>query len=224
MQAAKKKTRLTQDERRTDAKRRLREAGLYLFALEGYGAVTLGAISLKAGFSRTLAQYHYPDKKALALELLRDRIVRDNHIELLQAQETDDPEKVWSRLLNHLKTLKHYYVELHASDKTNIEANGEMAIHAAAFISKDPEFRACVEEQSKNQVARIENLLEICRSGGLIPQASNVRALAILYVQSIWSLAQTLYTSPFARKSIGQSFEQLSLLFEALRRSHELNS
>lgn len=217
MQALERKVRATQEERRRDAKRRLREAALYLFAKDGYDAVTLGAISLKAGFSRTLAQYHYPDKEALALELLRDRIVRDNHIDLVDIAPDDTPAQAWNALITHLQTLKTYYVEMHAGDTPNLAANGEMAIHAAAFISKDPEFRACVEEQSRDQVSRIETLLEICRKGGLIGEASNVHALAILYVQSIWSLAQTLYTSPFARQSIGQSFDQLAVLLDGLR-------
>ena len=217
MQALEKKGRTTQEERRRDAKRRLRDAALYLFAQEGFDAVTLGAISLKAGFSRTLAQYHYPDKEALALELLRDRILRDNHIDLVDIAPDKSPEQAWHALMTHLKTLKTYYVEMHAGEQPNIAANGEMAIHAAAFISKDEEFRACVEEQSRDQVSRIEKLLDMSRRGGLIADATNVHALAILYVQSIWSLAQTLYTSPFARHSIGQSFDQLAVLLEGLR-------
>lgn len=224
MQALEKKPRATQEERRRDAKRRLKEAALYLFAREGYDAVTLGAISLKAGFSRTLAQYHYPDKQALAFGLLRDRILRDNHIELLDRARDTSPEKAWDALLTHLQTLKHYYVALHAGDEPNMQANGEMAIHAAALISKDPAFRACVEEQSRDQVGRIEALLGICRKGGLIPETADVHALAILYVQSIWSLAQTLYTSPFARKTIAHSFDQLGVLFQALRTNHQVKT
>lgn len=218
------KVRPTQEERTREAKRRLREAALYLFATEGYDVATLGAISLKAGFSRTLAQYHYPDKKALALELLRERILRDNHIQLVQTTPDIEPEKAWRALLTHLETLKNYYVEMHAGDEVNVDANGEMAIHAAAFISQDPEFRDCVEEQSRDQVQRIERLLEISRQGGLIAESSNVRALAILYVQSIWSLAQALYTSPFARKSISDSFDQIALLFNALRCDRQVPS
>lgn len=211
----------TQEERTRKAKRRLRESALHLFAAQGYEATNLGAISLKAGFSRTLAQYHYPDKKTLALELLQERILRDNHVHLVQSSPNDEPIKAWNTLLTHLATLKDYYVQMHAGEVPNVKANGEMAIHAAAFISKDPEFRTCVEEQSRDQVKRIEQLLEICRKGKLIPDSTNVRGLAILYVQSIWSLAQALYTSPFARDSIGEAFDQLSYLFASLRREVE---
>lgn len=216
MQAV-QKVRPTQEQRTREAKRRLGKAALHLFAKDGYEATTLGAISLKAGFSRTLAQYHYPDKKSLALELLRDRIVRDNHVQLVQSAPDLNPEQAWSALFTHLETLRDYYLEMHAGKNPNLDANGEMAIHAAAFTSSDPEFRECVEEQSRGQVKRIEQLLKICRKGGLIAPASNVRALAFLYVQSIWSLSQALYTSPFARKTIGEAFDQLALLFESLR-------
>lgn len=219
MQAA-VKNRATQEERTQEAKRRLREAALLLFADGGYDAATLGSISLKAGFSRTLAQYHYPDKKALALELLRDRILRDNHIQLVESSSIDTAEQAWAALFTHLETLKHYYIEMHAGKKPNPKANGEMAIHAAAFISKEDDFRACVEEQARDQVQRIEQLLETCRKGGLVAKTTNTHALAILYVQSIWSLAQALYTSPFARKTIGEAFDQLSLLLKGLKREN----
>jgi len=209
--------RATQEDRTREAKRRLRETALLVFADGGYDAASLGSISLKAGFSRTLAQYHYPDKKTLALELLRDRIVRDNHIQLVESSSHDTAEQAWAALFTHLDTLKNYYIEMHAGKKPNPKANGEMAIHAAAFISQEEDFRACVEEQARDQVQRIEQLLETCRKGGWIAKSSNTHALAILYVQSVWSLAQALYTSPFARKSIGEAFDQLSLLFRGLK-------
>lgn len=210
--------RATQEDRTREAKRRLRETALLVFADGGYEAATLGSISLKAGFSRTLAQYHYPDKKTLALELLRDRIVRDNHIQLVESSPHDTAEQAWAALFTHLNTLKDYYIEMHAGKKLNPRANGEMAIHAAAFISKDDDFRACVEEQARDQVQRIGQIFETCRRGGWIAKTTNTHALAILYVQSIWSLAQALYTSPFARKSIGDAFDQLSLLLNGLKR------
>lgn len=77
----------TQEERTSDAKMRLREAALFLFAQDGYERTTLATISLRAGFSRTLAQYHYEDKASLALEILEEQILRDNHIKLTECPE-----------------------------------------------------------------------------------------------------------------------------------------
>ena len=89
----------TQEERTEAAKERIRDAALTLFGDNGYEATTLAAISLKAGFSRTLAQYHYPDKADLALELLDERIRRDNHLDLLACSMETSPEVAWARLI-----------------------------------------------------------------------------------------------------------------------------
>jgi AcrR family transcriptional regulator len=78
MSPAGQRTRRTQIERTDEAKARIRVAALELFALQGYEATNLAEISLRAGYSRALAQYHYADKSALAIELLEARMRRGN--------------------------------------------------------------------------------------------------------------------------------------------------
>ncbi|MBK9009378.1 TetR/AcrR family transcriptional regulator [Novosphingobium sp.] len=134
----------TQEERTEEAKARLRDAALELFAADGYDATTLAAISLHAGFSRTLAQYHYPDKGALALELLEERILRDNHLELLDCPPDASAQQAWAALQKHLSEVTEYYGALHGGAQKSAKLRGEMAIHAAALMGSDEAISARV--------------------------------------------------------------------------------
>lgn len=207
----------TQEERTEAAKERIRDAALWLFGENGYEATTLAAISLKAGFSRTLAQYHYPEKADLALELLDERIRRDNHLELLNCSGGSDAEQAWDCLILHLEAVAAYYGSLHGSGQHSMVVRGEMALHAAALIGADEALSARVHDLTVDLIGRIERLFEICRKAELIPVKSDSHALAILHVHSIWGLAQALYANPKGGKPIAAAFEQIRVLLEALR-------
>lgn len=207
----------TQEERTEDAKARLREAALALFAADGYEATSLAAISLKAGFSRTLAQYHYSDKQALALELLEERVLRDNHLDLLDCPADTGGERAWQALIDHLGAVSDYYGSLHGGTAQSVKLRGEMAIHAAALMGCDEAISASVGRLTSDLIARIERLLEICRREGMIPAATDVHAVAVLHVHSIWGLALALFANPRGARQVRAAFEQIGVLLEALR-------
>jgi AcrR family transcriptional regulator len=207
----------TQEERTEAAKQRLQEAALAVFGQVGYDAATLSAISLKAGFSRTLAQYHYPDKSALALELLDDRINRDNHLELLDCPDDAGAPAAWDCLIRHLNAVADYYGRLHGSCDVSVTVRGEMALHSAALMGSDPAMTARVHALTIDLIARIERLFEICRKDGWIAEASNSHALAILHVHSIWGLAQALFANPKGIRPVMAAFAQIGVLLNALR-------
>ena len=207
----------TQEERTEAAKARLRGAALGLFGEQGYEATTLAAISLKAGFSRTLAQYHYPDKADIAVEILEDRLLRDNHLELLDCPDDAAPAQAWDCLIRHLDAVAHYYGNLHGTNERNVIVRGEMALHAAALMGADAALTAKVHERTVDLIARIERLFEICRKGDFIAADSDSHALAILHVHSIWGLALALFASPKATKPIAAAFQQIRVLVDALR-------
>jgi len=208
----------TQVERTEAAKKRIREAALWLFGQNGYEVTTLSAISLKAGFSRTLCQYHYAEKSDLALELLDERIRRDNHLELLNCDDTSDAHRAWASLIRHLDAVKAYYGNLHGLSDHGMVVRGEMALHAAALMGVDAALSARVHELTVDLIGRIERLFEICRKAELIPYESDAHALAVLHVHSIWGLAQALYANPRGGKAIGAAFDQVRFLLDALRR------
>lgn len=207
----------TQEERTEAAKQRLREAALLLFGQDGYDATTLSAISIKAGFSRTLAQYHYPDKAALALELLEERISRDNHLDLLDCPADAPAAQAWDCLIRHLDAVADYYGRLHGACDLSVEVRGEMALHSAALMGADGSITAKVHALTVDLIARIERLFEICRKGGLIPDSSDAHALAILHVHSIWGLAQALFANPKGVRPVMAAFSQIRVLLDALR-------
>lgn len=211
----------TQEERTEAAKQRLREAALFVFGQQGYEAVTLSTISLKAGFSRTLAQYHYPDKAALALELLDERITRDNHIDLLDCPDDASAEQAWDCLMRHLEGVSAYYADLHGAGSRSTVVRGEMALHAAALMGSDAALSARVHALTVDLIGRIEKLFEICRKAGFIRHDADSHALAILHVHSIWGLAQALFATPTGGKPIAAAFDQIRVLLEALRTQAE---
>ena len=207
----------TQEERTAEAKERLREAALFLFSKDGYESTSLAAISLRAGFSRTLAQYHYADKAALALEILEEQILRDNHIRLIECSESCSAEQAWEILMAHLTALKKHYGNLHGVSEMDIRATGGMAIHSAALTSRDEKLSARVEQLSREQVARIQRILTICQKDGYINKDADARATAVFYVHSVWGLAQALFASPKAKSIIMAAFEQFGHLLDSLR-------
>jgi AcrR family transcriptional regulator len=208
----------TQEERTEAAKQRLREAALAVFGRDGYDAATLSSISLKAGFSRTLAQYHYADKAALALELLDERIKRDNHLELLECRDDASPAEAWDCLIRHLDAVADYYARLHGSCDLSVTVRGEMALHSAALMGADPAMTARVHALTVDLIARIERLFLICRDGAWIDKEADCHALAILHVHSIWGLAQALFANPKAIRPVMAAFAQIGVMLEALRR------
>lgn len=92
-----------------------------------------------------------------------------------------------------------------------------MAIHSAALVSRDERLSDRVEQLSREQVARIQHILELCQAGGLVAKDVDLRATAVLYVHSVWGLAQALFASPNAKPVIMAAFEQLSVLVQSLR-------
>lgn len=207
----------TQEERTEEARARLRSAALELFASEGYTAPSMAAISLRAGYSRTLAQYHFADKAALAMDLIRDRLRRDNQVELLDCPAEAPAEAAWAALIAHLDAVTDHYTMLHGLNDHGTRVRGEMAIHAAALMGSDPAISAAVDSSTRDLIARIERLLARCKAGGLIRPETDAHAMAVLHVHSIWGLALALFANPKGTRAIKTAFSQIRLLLEALR-------
>lgn len=207
----------TQEERTEDAKMRLRQAALELFASDGYESTTLAAISLKAGFSRTLAQYHYPEKSALALELIEERLRRDNHIELLDCPDDASGEAGWTALISHFEEVVRYYGMLHGSSERSTLVRGEMAIHAAALMGTDAAITRAISQSTHDLIARVERLFAICARDGTVPRDTDAHAMAVLHVHSIWGLALALFANPKGGRQVEAAYRQIRVLLEALR-------
>jgi AcrR family transcriptional regulator len=206
----------TQEERSESARRAIRQAALELFGINGYEATSLSMISLRAGYSRALAQYHYPDKAALARELLQERISRDIHLDLLQCGPATTPPEAWAMLRNHLALVADYYSNLHGAAAQSDTLRGEMALHQAALLAGDEGLRLKVGALTAELVKRIEAILTCCRDGHLIRPEVEPHAAAVLHVHSIWGLAQALFANPKGVRQVRLAFDQLGLLLEGM--------
>jgi AcrR family transcriptional regulator len=207
----------TQQERREEARRRISEAALELFALKGFDAVNLGEIGQRAGYSRSLAQYHYPDKYALARELLGERMRRDLRTDLLDCPVSATPQQAWGLLHNHLAQTAAHYRKLHGQSQESLTVRGEMVLHQAALMANDAEMKAQVNDLTGQLLSRVAHVLEVCRRGGLLDAGLDVQGMAVFYVHSIWGLAMALFANPKGDAQIGAAFAALGHSLDRLR-------
>ena len=186
----------TQTERTETAKASIRLAALELFALHGYEAVTLADISLRAGYSRALAQYHYGEKSALAVELLDARMRRDLHAEMLICPPGTPAAAAWSRLLEHLEASWEHYRQVHGKGVESLRVRGEVVLQQAATGSSDRKMADRLNALTAILVSRVAHVLEICRAAGLLRADLDVQGVAVFYVHAIWGLASALFANP----------------------------
>ncbi|MBV9841187.1 MAG: TetR/AcrR family transcriptional regulator [Sphingomonadaceae bacterium] len=199
------------------ARTRIRAAALELFGQDGYEATTLAAISLRAGYSRALAQYHYPNKAVLGAELLEERIGRDIHVDLLACSAETASADAWAILKRHLDVVIGYYEGLHGEAPHGARLRGEMALHQAAVSSSDPLLKDPVARLTALLIAGVEHILGICRRDGFVRADADPHAVAVLYVHGIWGLALALFANPGGERSIHSAWLQLGRLLDGLR-------
>ena len=172
-------TRRTQSERTETAKARLRLAALELFALKGYDATQLADVSVRAGFSRGLAQYHYGDKTTLTLELLDARMRRDLHADLLICPPATAPDDAWARLMKHLDVSWEHYRQAHSTGRSNLAVRGAIQLQQAASMATDERMSERLNSLTAGLVSRIAHALALCREGGLL--RADIDVQAVLY-------------------------------------------
>lgn len=207
----------TQAERTEAAKSRIRVAALELFALQGYEPTTLADISLRAGYSRALAQYHYGDKSVLAVELLEARMRRDLHAEMLICPPGSPAATAWARLMDHLDASWEHYRQIHGEGHASIRARGELVLQQAASTASDTMIAEKLNAMTGILVSRVAHALEICRESGVLRADLNAQAVAVLYVHAIWGLASALFANPRGEPQVAAGVDALRQMLESLR-------
>lgn len=207
----------TQEARTEAAKSRIRVAALELFAMNGYAATTLAEISKRAGYSRALAQYHYADKAALAIELLEARMRRDLNTEILACPAAVAPGAAWALLERHLSETSAHFRLLHGKGQENLIVRGEMALHQAALLSGDSAMKDKVNDLTGTLLSRVAHILEVCRRAEFITPSVDVQAVSVFYVHAIWGLATALFANPKGETQIGKALEFLGTTLNNLR-------
>lgn len=136
-------TRRTQEERRTEAEKRLLAAAAELIAEVGPSKVTLVTIGDRAGYSRGLASHHFGSKSAL-MERLLDSVTTEFRERVLTAAESE------SLTGEALALIRAYFDELaglHATNRARLvlwadASTNPSADARTAMRTADREFRA----------------------------------------------------------------------------------
>jgi AcrR family transcriptional regulator len=217
MSPAGQRTRRTQIERTDEAKARIRVAALELFALQGYEATNLAEISLRAGYSRALAQYHYADKSALAIELLEARMRRDLHADMLICSPSVPAAKAWSLLQEHLAASWEHYRAAHGEGHASLRVRGEIVVQQAASFSTDTRMAERLNALTAVLVSRVAHILQMCRDAGFLRADVDVQAVAVFYVHAIWGLASALFVNPRGELQLAGAIGVLRQALESLR-------
>jgi len=209
--------RRTQAERTEVARARIRVAALEIFALKGYEGATLADISVKAGYSRALAQYHYRDKSVLALELLETRLRRDLHAEMLVCPPDTPAATAWAQLLDHLDASWEQYRQIHGRGQASLKVRGEVVLQQAATISSDKAMADRLNALTALLVSRVAEVLETCRLAGFLRADVDAHATAVFYVHAIWGFASALFANPKGEPQLAAAVGVLRRALEALR-------
>jgi AcrR family transcriptional regulator len=206
----------TQESRTEQARARICEAAIQVFAMKGYEQATIADISIHAGYSRALAQYHFGSKTALAQHMLETIGERDMQLALLPDRHASG-EEAWALLLAHAEASWENLSRLHSDCDRGLAARGEMLLQAAAMYSSDSALRNCFAGIGRRLTARVSRTLEACRRDGVIRAAVDPDAAATFYVMSIWGLLSALCVDPKGARVVNRSFDLLRQFLQSLR-------
>jgi AcrR family transcriptional regulator len=204
------KTGRSQEERNAVAKARLCQSALELFALHGYDAVTLSDIGLRAGYSRSLAQYHFSSKTQLAETLLDQQGRRHTQSRLLELPPGATGAQAWARLERHLDESWAGFRAMYGDSGSALAARGEMILSATATFSADQGLRERLRSATAPLLAQIEGTLRVCIRDGVIRPDTDAATVAIYYTSSIWGLVNVL----FANRGNQEQLQSLVLILK----------
>jgi len=207
----------TQEERNNIAKTRLCQAALELFALQGYDCTTLSDIGVRAGYSRSLAQYHFSSKTQLAEMLLEEMGQKALKTDVLQMPPMATGEEAWQKLEKHLAQTWSNYGSMLDGHDTDLAARGEMILNVTAIFSPDPVLREKLREVSDVLIQRIQHALRLCIRDGVIRHDVDPYSVATFYSASIWGIANALFAAPQERDRLVKVVETLKGFMNTLR-------
>lgn len=208
----------TQEERNAIAKAKLCSAALELFALHGYESTTLSDIGLRAGYSRGLAQYHFPTKTVLGEYLLEQMSQRDLQRHVLNLAPQASGEDAWRQLQLHLDDSWRHYCAMHDNAEGSLQARGTMILSVTAIFAPDPQLRDKLIEISATLEARVVAALRLCIRDGILRPDIDAGAVAMFYLSHIWGLANTLYANPGQRDKIAAMIDVFKAFLRTLLR------
>lgn len=207
----------TQEERNAAARSGLSKAALELFAIKGYDSTSLADIGTRAGYSRSLVKYHFGSKAQLAESLLDDMGHRILQLSALNLADDARGEDAWAALHQHLHDSWAQFRSSHDDSGSNLAARGEMILNATATFSLDEGMRMKLKVISDGLIDRISHVLNICIRDHIIRDDINVRATALFYASSIWSMTTVLFAAHENRDDALGMEKSLRFFLQSLR-------
>lgn len=168
--------------RKSDAKRRILEAGADLFGKRAYSSIGVAEICAEAGVPKGSFYYFFPSKQALALEVVNEHWI-------WQRGE-------WTRILNApgtvIERLRHLFVATAEMQSEALKGTG--AVTGCLFgnlalevSSQDDPVRTRLQEIFQEQIDIVESVIREAVSGGEL-RSTDPRAAAKAIVAQIEGL------------------------------------
>jgi AcrR family transcriptional regulator len=188
-----------QEERRSEAERKLIAAAAELVGEIGPSRVTLANVGERAGYSRGLATHHFGSKGAL-MQRLVETVTQQFREAMIDQQRSPDA-------LDELRTLIGIYFDV-VSDLQPVN-RARLVLWAEAVSTPSEDIRPAMVSADREFREEIEKRLRLAVSGGQIAASVNPHGLATVIIAMLRGVAlQSLIDDhvdlPAAREEIEQ--------------------
>jgi AcrR family transcriptional regulator len=169
----------TQQERRTEAERRLVAAAAELVAEIGPSGVTLANIGERAGYSRGLATHHFGSKSAL-MQRLVDAVTHQFREAMIEQTASDSP-------MEELQTLIDIYFHVMADLQPVNRAR--LVLWADAVATPSDDIRPAMVSADREFREEIEKRIRLAVAAGAFPRAVDAQGLATVIIAMLRGVA-----------------------------------
>ena len=172
-------TRISQEDRRAEAERRLLAAAAETIGEVGPSRMTLAMVGERAGYSRGLASHYFGSKSALMQRVVDE--VTESFIEALEpAVRSDDP-------LEAVRVLIDTYFDI-ISDLSPLQ-RARLVLNAEAVATDSPDVRPAMVASGRFFRREIEKAIERATAAGSIEASVDPAALATVIVGMLRGVA-----------------------------------
>jgi AcrR family transcriptional regulator len=171
--------RRTQEERRTEAERRLVYAAAELVGEIGPSRVTLANVGERAGYSRGLATHHFGSKSAL-MQRLVDAVTHQFREALIEQSRSDSP-------MDELRALIDIYFKVMADLQPVNRAR--LVLWADAVTTPSDDVRPAMVQADREFREEIEKRIRLGVAAGQLPRSVDGHGLAAVIIAMLRGVA-----------------------------------
>ncbi len=165
-----------------------------LIAKHGYERTSMTEIAVRAGVGVGTLYHHFPDRRAILLELIDewgDRVAAARRSELdLAALLGDDPRAALAGMLRRART--------------RVQQGSSLYLTVLSLLDRDAEVRRRYERIEQLGAERLAALIEVGQRRGLLRRAPEPLSAALMILNAIDALA----TQVLVRKAPGRDPER----------------